>query len=217
MTTPTGVVQRFLWSYQTETWQLFLSGLVDQCDNYAFYGANSECNVNNSPQCEGLTGYTPKSPEKWNSLDRIDGCVRKVNLDCDNRDGFLKYTVMKLPDTSSSWFDKNMTLQECEIQCLKNCSCIAYSNLDIRYGGRGCMIWFNNIMDMRKENSEGQEIHIRVAASELDSSKNNLNKKKLAGILGVGTLILGITIAGYVMYLKRKKLRKSCEFSDILF
>ncbi|XP_061336710.1 G-type lectin S-receptor-like serine/threonine-protein kinase At4g27290 [Gastrolobium bilobum] len=210
MITPTGAVQRFLWSYQTETWQLFLSGPVDQCDNYAFCGANSECNVNNSPQCECLTGYTPKSPEKWNSLDRTDGCVRKVNLDCDNRDGFLKYTGMKLPDTSSSWLDKNMTLQECEIQCLKNCSCIAYSNLDIRDGGSGCMIWFNNIMDMRKENSEGQEIHIRVAASELDNSKNNSNKKKLAGILGgVGTLILGITIAGYVLYLKRKKLRKS--------
>lgn len=176
MITPTGTIQRFLWSYQTETWQLFLAGPLDQCDNYGLCGANSDCDVNNSPQCECLTGFTPKFPEKWNSLDWTGGCVRKVNLVCDGthgRDGFLKYTGMKLPDTSSSWFDKNMSLQECEIQCLKNCSCTAYSNLDIRDGGSGCILWFNNIMDMEKESSEGQEIHIRVAASELGTTISN--------------------------------------------
>lgn len=164
MITPTGTVQRFMWSYETETWQLFLAGPQDQCDNYGLCGANSDCNVNNSPQCECLTGFTPKSPGNWNN-----GCVRKVNLDCDNRDGFLKFTGMKLPDTSSSWFNENMNLEECENQCLKNCSCTAYASLDIRNGGSGCMIWFNNLMDMRIE-SEGQEIYIRVAASELGNA-----------------------------------------------
>ncbi|KAE9616959.1 putative protein kinase RLK-Pelle-DLSV family [Lupinus albus] len=31
------------------------------------------------------------------------------------------------------------------------------------------MIWFNSIMDMRKESSQWQEIYIRLAASELES------------------------------------------------
>ncbi|KAK7312945.1 hypothetical protein VNO77_37214 [Canavalia gladiata] len=211
--TPTGSVQRFLWSYQTETWQLFLAGPADQCDNYALCGANSDCNVNNSPLCECLPGFTPKSPKKWNSLDWTEGCVRKVKLDCDNRDGFLKLVGMKLPDTSSSWFDKNMDLKECENRCLKNCSCIAYANLDIRNGGSGCMIWFNNVIDMRKETSVGQEIYIKVAASELGHSSNIANKIKLAGILvGIG---MGITIVGCVIYLKRKKLSKSGEDQKI--
>lgn len=172
MITSTGSVQRFLWSYQTESWQLFLAGPVDRCDNYNLCGANSNCNVDNTPQCECVTGFAPKSQEKWDLLDYSDGCVRKVRLDCDDRDGFLKYTRMKLPDTSSSWFDKSKDLQECEKQCRKNCSCTAYASLDIRNGGSGCMIWFNNIMDMRKESSVGQEIYIRVAASELGTAYN---------------------------------------------
>ncbi|TKY66620.1 G-type lectin S-receptor serine/threonine-protein kinase [Spatholobus suberectus] len=210
MITPTGSVQRFLWSYQTETWQLFQAGPGDQCENYALCGANSDCSVNNSPICECLPGFTPKSPENWSLSNWTDGCVWKVNLDCDNRDGFVKLTGMKRPDTSSSWFDKNMDIQECEDQCLKNCSCIAYSSLNISDGGSGCLIWFNKITDMRKDTSIGQEIYLKVPASELGHSTDNAKKKKLAGILvGIGILILGITIVGYVIYLKSKKLGKS--------
>ncbi|CAL0303809.1 unnamed protein product [Lupinus luteus] len=203
-------MQRFLWSSQRETWQLFQDGPADRCDNYGLCGANSDCNINNDPPCECLAGFTPKFPAIWDSIDWNDGCVRKVNLACDDSDGFLNYTGMKLPDTSSSWFDKNMSLQECEKQCLKNCNCSAYSNLDIRDGGSGCMIWFNDIMDMRKESSQGQEIYIRLAASELSNASNNANKKRLAGILvGIGTFILGMTTVGYVIYIRRRKLLKS--------
>lgn len=48
------------------------------------------------------------------------------------------------------------------------------------------------------------------------NSKNNSNKKKLAGVLiGIGILFLVTTIVGYFIYLRRKKLRKSGEFWDI--
>ncbi|KAL2327847.1 hypothetical protein Fmac_021274 [Flemingia macrophylla] len=49
MIDPTGTVQPFLWSSEAETWQLFQAGSWDQCDNYAFCGANSECSVRSSP------------------------------------------------------------------------------------------------------------------------------------------------------------------------
>ncbi|XP_029124803.1 G-type lectin S-receptor-like serine/threonine-protein kinase At4g27290 isoform X2 [Cajanus cajan] len=209
MITPTGTVQRFLWSSEAETWQLFQAGPRDQCDNYAFCGANSDCSVGNSPICECVKGFTPKTPQKWSVSNWTDGCVRKVNLDCDERDGFVKLSGMKRPDTSSSWFDKTMDLQECENKCLKNCSCIAYASLDIRDGGSGCIIWFNDIIDMRKDSSIGQDIFLKVSASELGNS-DNAKKKKLVGILvGIGILVFVITIVGYVIYLKRKKLWKS--------
>ncbi|CAI8608545.1 unnamed protein product [Vicia faba] len=142
--------------------------------------------------------------------DYADGCVRKVKLDCDDRDRFVKYTKKKLPDTSSSWFDEKMNLMECEKQCRKNCTCIAYASLNIENGGSGCIIWFNNIIDMKTEISVGQEIYIRMAASELGSSTNNTKKKMLLVILiGIGALFFSITTIGYVIFLKRKKLQKS--------
>ncbi|MED6186555.1 hypothetical protein PIB30_067840 [Stylosanthes scabra] len=166
--TSLGTIQRFTWSSDTKTWQLFLAGPQDHCDNYALCGENSECNVNNSPQCDCLEGFVLKSAGNLNG-----GCVTKVELDCDERDGFVQYTGVKLPDTSSSWFDESMNLKECAEKCLKNCSCTAYASLDIRNGGSGCLIWFDGLMDMRSE-SEGQDIFIRVAASELaDNTGNN--------------------------------------------
>lgn len=169
MLTSTGQVERYMLSDQTNTWQLFFVGPSDQCDNYALCGANSNCDVSNSPTCECLKGFLPKSQENWNSQRWSEGCVRRVDLDCGSgsSDGFLKYQVMKLPDTSTSWFDRNMSLEECEKTCLRNCSCTAYANLDIRDGGSGCLLWFNNIMDVRKLPSGGQDLYIRVAASEL--------------------------------------------------
>jgi hypothetical protein len=51
--------------------------------------------------------------------------------------------------------------------CTKNCSCIAYTNLDIREGGSGCLLWFSDLIDIRRLNENGQDIYIRMAASEL--------------------------------------------------
>jgi hypothetical protein len=88
-------------------------------------------------------------------------------LNCSDKDGFLKYTANKLPDTSTSSFDKSIDLKECERLCLKNCSCTAYTNLDFRAGGSGCLIWFGDLIDMRRSTGDGQDVYVRVAASEL--------------------------------------------------
>ncbi|BFG31668.1 hypothetical protein CerSpe_179420 [Prunus speciosa] len=60
-----------------------------------------------------------------------------------------------------------MNLKECEMMCMNNCSCTAFSNLDIRDGGRRCLLWFNDLVDVRYSNINGQDIHIRMASSEL--------------------------------------------------
>jgi hypothetical protein len=76
---------------------------------------------------------------------------------------------MKLPDTSSSWYNKSMSLKECEGMCLKNCSCTTYASFDVRGGGSGCLLWFGSLIDISEySNSEsGQDLYIRMATSEL--------------------------------------------------
>ncbi|XP_020224651.1 G-type lectin S-receptor-like serine/threonine-protein kinase At4g27290 [Cajanus cajan] len=194
---PTGGTGRFQWSNQRQAWDTVNTQPKDQCEYYASCGVNSNCNIDNLPVCECLQGFIPKFKEKWGSQDWSGGCVRRTKLSCDNGDGFEKYTGMKLPDASSSWFNKSLSLEECKRLCLRNCSCTAYANLDIRDGGSGCLLWFGNIVDLRTVPDRGQEIYIRLAFSDLDLRRNkrNLNRKKLAGILaGLVTFITGLTI-----------------------
>ncbi|KEH38828.1 S-locus lectin kinase family protein [Medicago truncatula] len=206
----TGQIARYMLSDQTNSWQLFFVGPADSCDNYAICGANSNCDIDKSPVCECLEGFVPKSQANWSLQNWSDGCVRKVKLDCDNNDGFLKHMRMKLPDTSKSWFNKSMNLEECERFCIRNCSCTAYANLDVRDGGSGCLLWFNNILDVRKLPSGGQDLYIRVADSA-SASELGLNKKKLAGIL-VGCIvfiaIILIILVVSIHRVRRKKLDK---------
>jgi hypothetical protein len=161
-----GITQRFTWSDRTQIWEATTTRPADECDAYALCGTNSNCNVSDFPKCKCLEGFMPKSQTQWNSSNWSDGCVRKTNLNCSEGDGFWKYTSMKLPDTSSSWFNKSLSLEKCKTVCLKNCSCTAYANLDIRGSGSGCLLWFDNIMDMRNFAGQGQDIYIRLASSE---------------------------------------------------
>ncbi|GAU20890.1 hypothetical protein TSUD_120820 [Trifolium subterraneum] len=175
---PYGTSQRFIWSDRTQVWESISSRPEDQCDVYALCGINSNCNINAFPICECLEGFMPKFQTKWKSSNWSDGCVRKTHLNCLHGDGFLKYTNMKLPDTSSSWFDNSLSLEECKRTCLKNCSCTAYANLDVRDGGSGCLVWFDNIVDMRIHPDQGQDIYIRLAFSELGYIKTLFNKNE---------------------------------------
>ena len=148
------------------------NGQFDQCENYAFCGLNTRCEMTRNPICVCLDGFTPKSPVDWNFSDWSGGCNRRTPLNCSGKDGFLKYTANKLPDTSSSWFDKSIGLRECEGLCLKNCSCTAYANLDIRGGGSGCLIWFGDLIDTRKSTGDGQDLYVRMDSSELGMSSH---------------------------------------------
>lgn len=155
---PEGVIQRWVWIDRTQNWYLFRTAPVDTCDSYSLCGAYGSCNINKSPVCGCLDKFEKKS---------ANGCVRKTALNCQVGDGFLNYSAIKLPDTRYSWFNQTMTTKECEIMCLRNCSCMAYANSDIRGGGSGCLLWFGDLIDIREFYEGGQDIYIRVASTEL--------------------------------------------------
>ncbi|KAH0986362.1 hypothetical protein GBA52_013539 [Prunus armeniaca] len=207
---PFGIAQWFTWIENTHSWEPFFSTQQDQCEIYAFCGSYSSCNISNAPVCTCLKGFIPKSPEQWYSQNWSDGCVRNTPLSCSYNDGFFKYTSFKLPDTSSSWFDKSKSLKECKGLCLENCSCTSYANLDIREGGSGCLLWFGDLTDIRTFQSDSQDLYIRLASSELDDieKKSKFNKKRLAGIVISSVLFLvGMLTVGFIFYIRKKKLR----------
>ncbi|XP_028106932.1 G-type lectin S-receptor-like serine/threonine-protein kinase At4g27290 [Camellia sinensis] len=209
----TGVVQRWTWIDRTQQWVIFLTSPTDNCDTYKLCGPNGNCNVGNSPVCDCLSKFVPQNQKEWGHGDWSNGCVRRTPLDCHNGDGFLKYSGYKMPDTRNSWFDRNMTLGECKMVCLKNCSCMAYANLDISSGGSGCLLWFKELIDMRELNANGQDIYIRMASSELDStvqqvSLNGKKRKIVAVTLAflIGLFLLGMSL---IVYLRKRKRNNS--------
>ncbi|KAL6580972.1 hypothetical protein OROMI_006895 [Orobanche minor] len=160
-----GVGQRWVWVERKQEWVGYLTMPLDNCDAYDACGPYGSCNVRNSPACGCLIRFKPKDPQARNRGDWSNGCVRSTPLNCRKGDGFLKYSGIKLPDTQHSWYNKSMSLEGCKLLCLKNCSCMAYASLDIRIGN-GCLLWFEDLVDIR-EISPGQDIYIRMAASEL--------------------------------------------------
>ncbi|KAL3729977.1 hypothetical protein ACJRO7_027041 [Eucalyptus globulus] len=191
-----GIVQRFTWVDRTKSWFLYSSPQTDDCDTYASCGGNGNCNIASSPKCMCLTGFVPKDPSDWEFGDWSNGCVRRTELDCPGGDKFLKYTQVKLPDARQSWFNESMNLQECEQTCLRNCSCTAYSNLDIRGQGSGCLLWFGDLMDIRQVNENIQGIYVRMAASEVGSNfSGNPGARKSTGII-VGAVLSAVLLLG---------------------
>ncbi|CAN4122495.1 unnamed protein product [Withania somnifera] len=157
---------RSLWAENRQEWHVYLSSPADTCDNYGTCGPYGSCNNILTPVCSCLNKFVPKDPRSWAMTNWSSGCIRREPLNCQNGDGFLKYSGIKLPDTQYSWFDVSMTLQECKQACLRNCSCMAYSNLDLCNGGSGCLLWYGDLIDIQ-ELPGGQDIHIRMAKSEL--------------------------------------------------
>ena len=161
-----GDVQRFTWIEQTQSWLLYLTLNTDDCERYALCGANGICSINSSPMCGCLNGFVPKVQSEWDLMDWSSGCVRRTPLNCSG-DGFQKVSAVKLPQTKTSWFNRSMNLEECKNTCLNNCNCTAYSNLEIWDGGSGCLLWFDDLLDVRILVGNEPDIYIRMAASEL--------------------------------------------------
>ncbi|KAJ1435154.1 S-locus glycoprotein domain [Sesbania bispinosa] len=161
-------LQRFKWIERNQTWTQYEHANIpnDDCDNYKRCGSFGICAMKGeSPVCECLKGFAPKSPQNWS-----EGCVRNETWGCKekNKDGFNQLQNMKLPDTNKSWIDRSMTLEECKARCWENCSCMAYANSDITGDGSGCIIWFDDLLDLRRlKKIAGQDLYVRLAVSQI--------------------------------------------------
>ncbi|XVF77704.1 hypothetical protein PTKIN_Ptkin14bG0068300 [Pterospermum kingtungense] len=198
------VRQRYTWNPETQTWNLLSVNPTDFCDKFRQCGRNGNCDSDKFPACQCFKGFKPKSQERWNSSDWSEGCVQTRPLNCQSGDGFTKIEKVKTPDTPNSWVNKNMNLKECRARCSQNCSCTAYTNLFVT-NGSGCAMWFGDLIDMQQSQSDGQDLYIRVSASEAELQKKS--KVKLAVITATAiAMLLGLLVVGYVCK-RRKSLR----------
>ncbi|KAK4387024.1 G-type lectin S-receptor-like serine/threonine-protein kinase [Sesamum angolense] len=165
---PNGVAQRLTWVDRTQGWVTYMNMPADICDTYKLCGAYGRCNIANSPSCGCLERFVPKDPQAWVGADWSNGCIRRANLSCQG-DVFLRYSGIKLPDSRNSRYNTSMTLDECRTHCSRNCSCTAYTQLNIS-SGSGCLFWLGDLVDIRSLSPDGQDIYIRMASSESDSN-----------------------------------------------
>lgn len=99
---------------------------------------------------------------------------------------------MKLPDSSWSWYDSRnvMTLEDCKIKCSSNCSCTAYANTDIREGGKGCLLWFGDLADMREYSSFGQDVYIRMGFARKEFKGREVVGMVVGSVMGVAVVLV---------------------------
>ncbi|KAH9803109.1 G-type lectin S-receptor-like serine/threonine-protein kinase [Citrus sinensis] len=98
--------QRFIWRKKNQSWELYSNLPKDQCDSYGLCGANGIFIISQSPICQCLEGFLTNSGR---FVDWSQGCVRNKPLNYSRRDGFIKFSELKLPDSTSSWDDYTST------------------------------------------------------------------------------------------------------------
>ncbi|KAL3740478.1 hypothetical protein ACJRO7_021718 [Eucalyptus globulus] len=167
-----GTLQRWVWDNNTQ-WAVVHELPNDSCDVYAKCGPNAVCTIGDAPICSCLTGYMPKLPQEWAMYVWSSGCVKKKPLNCPKGEGFKKLKGVKVPDMLSYYVNRSMSLDECRTKCLKSCTCTAYTNADIVGKGSGCLLWYGDLLDIRKliQSSRNQNVFIRVMASDLGNHK----------------------------------------------
>ncbi|XP_062189607.1 receptor-like serine/threonine-protein kinase SD1-8 isoform X2 [Phragmites australis] len=187
-------LQRYVWPPRGQGWSLYWSVPRDQCDHYAQCGAYGVCDSSASRICGCVHGFAPASPRDWALRDSSAGCVRRTRLNCTG-DGFLPLREVKLPDTTNATEDATISVDQCRQRCLANCSCLAYAASNIKGGESGCIIWNSLLIDIRQFSYGGQDLYIRLAASDLPSIGDGCSRKST--VLAVVVSLAGVLLLGF--------------------
>ncbi|KAH7838740.1 hypothetical protein Vadar_030504 [Vaccinium darrowii] len=177
-----GKIERLTWHDNEHQWDRFASAPKDQCDSYNYCGPNGNCDPSNAGMglfdCSCLPGFEPKSASDWYLREGSGGCVRKRGGHvCGYGEGFVKVVRAKVPNTWMARVNKSIAgLKECELECLRNCTCNGYASADVSHGdgSGGCVMWFGDLIDTRVFPSGGQDFYVRVDAVELEEKNEAL-------------------------------------------
>ncbi|KAM3342240.1 hypothetical protein P3S68_027206 [Capsicum galapagoense] len=192
-----------------ERWHVYYNLPADYCDTHSLCGAYGSCDIDDTPVCGCLEKFVAKYPQQWEKGDWTKGCVRRTPLNCKREHVFIKYSGIKLPNTKYSHYDKTIALEGCRQACSRNCSCTAYSNLDITNGDKGCLLWFGELIDNRKLSERGQDIYIKMDSSERESEAGSKTKKAMVlTLMSFSLLMVAILLCLILLLYKRKKKKK---------
>ncbi|KAI3973082.1 hypothetical protein MKX01_019740 [Papaver californicum] len=197
-----GAFQGKQWDVEITNWYEFWSSQSNICDSYGMCGPFGSCNPSNSSICRCLIGFKPKFEDEWSNGNWSGGCVRITQLECLPDDGFIKLGIMKVPDYAIASSSIAIDVEDCNMICSMNCSCIAYSY----DSGIGCLTWGANLVDIQQFTQGGKDLYIRLARSDIDPArKDNTNdglSKNIIAIVIIGVLVgtLAISICTYFFW-----------------
>ncbi|KAF3433836.1 hypothetical protein FNV43_RR24939 [Rhamnella rubrinervis] len=201
------------WSSEKKKWEILRSA-PKSCGVYGTCGAFGSCS--SLSECRCLRGFEPSNIQEWNRGNWTSGCIRRTPLQCvrlnnstttstgdkesGKDDAFMKLKAMKVPDFMIL---ASAPQENCQEECLKNCSCAAYA-FDI---GIGCMLWSGNLIDLQQlPKGSGTDLYIRLAYSEFSE------RKQLAEIITiavtVGTFIIAAGVYFLYIWNYKQKVRK---------
>ncbi|KAM0910767.1 hypothetical protein ACQ4PT_013908 [Festuca glaucescens] len=201
-----GQIRQLSWVDSSQQWILFWSQPRMQCDVYALCGAYGSCNINALSFCNCIKGYSQKVQSDWDLQDYSGGCKRNVPLQCQPNsnsgqtkpDKFYTMAGVRLPDNAQS--AAGTSSRECEVACLNNCSCNAYT-----YDSSGCFVWHGVLVNLQEEYSGNGvgTLFLRLAASELPDP--DPKKSKTAIIGGVAAVLIILAIVMFFLFQKRRR------------
>ncbi|RLN31125.1 G-type lectin S-receptor-like serine/threonine-protein kinase [Panicum miliaceum] len=203
---PSGQQKGMVWMEEKQVGLLYFVQPSDLCSVYSACGAFSWCAVDSGPMCSCLRGFSPQSPTEWSSGNYTGGCSRNVPLPCRmlmssryEEDRFYITNNVRLPDGSQAV--QATSISDCEVACLQNCSCLAYS-----YNGT-CSLWYNDLMNLQQDpDSKGDNIFIRLPASEIRHTKS-IRGRTIGFAIGVSALALGGCLIGVLCLLRRRRVK----------
>ncbi|KAG5545300.1 hypothetical protein RHGRI_017687 [Rhododendron griersonianum] len=203
----TGQLKQYVWGKDFPQWSLFWTRPSSQCEVYNFCGSFSSCNQN-VPICACIEGFRPYNPAAWQLGDHSDGCVRETPLQCDpyrGNDTFVVVENTQFPGNSEGIISVG-NVEECQVACLRNCSCTAYA-----YDNR-CLIWKNalfNLQRFQSHDGSGRDIHVRVAGSNVLVTETNKPKtKKKTKWIVLGATGVFLTLSGIILAIMRKRSKR---------
>jgi hypothetical protein len=123
----TGNMRLQIWNNNSLLWKA-VSEVPSACDLYASCGPFGYCDHTRvAPACQCIDGFEP-----IDALNSSRGCRRKEALECGQEDHFLTLSGMKIPDKFVHI--RNRSFDQCQAECSRNCSCLAYA---YTYSSRG--------------------------------------------------------------------------------
>ncbi|PIA51105.1 hypothetical protein AQUCO_01100141v1 [Aquilegia coerulea] len=175
-----GQLHLYIWDEDKQKWFLFWSVPRQQCEVYAFCGANGVCNQNGLPFCTCMDGFEPRSQKEWKLSDYSSGgCVRKTSLHCGDRHTFSLMSKVKLPANPQRL--TAASADDCKLTCLSNCSCIAYAYTSI------CSVWDGDLLNLQQlsdDEDAGEDLYLRLATSDIRKSGGKDKETHTGGIMG---------------------------------
>uniref|UniRef100_A0ACD5Y2C2 Uncharacterized protein n=1 Tax=Avena sativa TaxID=4498 RepID=A0ACD5Y2C2_AVESA len=213
-----GVYQLQSWNNSASAWAVLWSWPSAECNYFNYCGLYGYCDetVSPVPTCKCLEGFEPANMEEWTSGKFLAGCQRKEQLHgCGGN--FLALPEMKSPDNFTIVGGGQSTMEECAVECHRNCSCVGYVYRNASGGMSGgdlteCLVWVEELVDTGKLKVDqgGETFYLRLASMGVAGKRIKSNAARIAlPVFGSFVLVLiCISLAWFKSKGKNQKWRK---------